>query len=275
MMRKLSILGLALLLIFGMSFGVLACDHGSNDCDCGNGEENGECPPIDASDTTTATLTVCPYATIEFFDNDYYNGLFPEALEGMAGLYVSDGNATRNAANSIWGYDDGSGYTPGVMDSGSAIYNLSPTNNFVDPFVVDMNTPIYIDMAVNWDNWAKVPTLFRVSSDSSISYGGLGGNGIGSWGTNLAMVTNVNELVNEGANLLSFAQSSAFSSFGTMKMFDTFGEDGAFVCEGPFEFHLNAAVYLPKVGSIVAGEEYTADITMTVSAAPATQPNGQ
>ena len=250
-MRKLSILVLALMLVMGLSFGAMA-------------------QVVYDSDSTTATLTVSPYATIEFFDNEFYNGLFPEALEGMAGLYVSDGNATKTAANGIWGYDDGSGFSLGVMNSGSTIYDLSPTNNFVDPFVVDMNTPINIDMAVNWDNWAKVPTLFRVSSDSSISYGGLGGNGIGSWGANLAMVTNVNELIAEGTGLLNFAQSSAFTNFTTMSMFNNFGEDGEWICEGPFEMHLNAAVYLPKVGSILANEEYTAEITMTVSAAPAT-----
>ena len=211
-MRKIGILGLALLLVVGMSFGVLAQVQ------------------IFDTDSTTATLEVSPYATIEFFENSYYNGLFPEKLEGMKGLYVSDGNATRTAANGIWGYDDGSGFTFGVMDSGSTIYNLDPNNNFVDPFVVDMNTPINIDMEVDWANWAKVPTLFRVSSDESISYGGLGGSGIGAWGTNLAMVTNVIELENEGTGLLNFAQSAAFSNFTTMEMFNNFGADGEWIC---------------------------------------------
>ena len=87
-MRKLSILVLALMLVMGLSFGAMA-------------------QVVYDSDSTTATLTVSPYATIEFFDNEYYNGLFPAALEGMAGLYVSDGNATKTAANGIWGYDDG------------------------------------------------------------------------------------------------------------------------------------------------------------------------
>ena len=255
-MRKLSILSLALMLVFAMSFGVLAC--------------NG-CPDVHDATTTIATLEVCPYASIEFFDNEYYNGLFPEPLEGMKGLYVSDGNATKNAANSIWGHMVNNQYVAGVEYSGSSIYNLDPTNNFVAPFVVDMNTPINILMDVNWDNWAKVPTLFRVSSDDSISYGGLGGNGIGSWGQNLAMVTNVNELIAEGKNLLSFAQSSAFTNYGTMTMFNNFGDEDEWVCQGPFEFHLNSAVYLPKAGSVVAGEEYSAEITLTVEAAENTQ----
>lgn len=255
-MRKISILVLSLVLLLGLGSTVLAEEVNIFD-----------------TDSTTATLEIAPYATIEFFENENYNGLFPEALEGMKGLYVSDGNATRVAAQGIWGYDDGSGYVAGVMDSGSTIYDLNPDNNFVAPFVVDMNTPVNIDMEVDWENWAKVPTLFRVSSDEELSYGGLGGNGIGTWGENLAMVTNVTELTAEGANLMNFAQASDFSNSGTMEMFNNFGEDDAYVCEGPFEFHLNSAVYLPKVGSVVAGEEYSAEITLTISEAPDTHLN--
>ena len=149
-------------------------------------------------------------------------------------------------------------------------YKAEGNNHFVAPFVVDMNTPVNIEMEVDWSNWAKVPTAFRISSDESLSFGGLGGNGMGSWATDLAMVTNVPELVAADVGLLNFTQSSSFSNRPTMKMFETFGEDGAFICEGPFEFHVNSAVYLPKVGSLLAGEEYTADITLTVSSAPET-----
>ncbi|MFW6025168.1 MAG: hypothetical protein ACOCRX_02390 [Candidatus Woesearchaeota archaeon] len=254
-MKKISVILLTFALIFGMNFGVLAV----------GGDDS-----IYDSTTTQATLEVCPYATIEFFENELYNGLFPEPLEGMSGLYVSDGKATRTAANGIWGRMVNGSYVAGVEDAGSAIYDLDSNNNFVAPFVVDMNTPININMEVDWENWAKVPTLFRVSSDESLSYGGLGGNGIEAWEENLAMMTNVNELIAEDANLLSFAQSSGFSNYGNMEKFNNFGEDGEWICEGPFEFHLNSAVYLPKVGSVLAGEEYSADITLTVSAAPAT-----
>jgi len=249
-MRKLSILVLALMLVMGLSFGAMA-------------------QVVYDSDSTTATLTVSPYATIEFFDNEFYNGLFPEALEGMAGLYVSDGNATKNAANLIWSYSDDPGADLAI--AGSGVYTQGdPNSNLVSPFTVDMNTPVNIDMTVDWTGWAPVPTLFRISSSTKLSYSDGGGNGFGVWGDNLAMVTNVNELIAEGTGLLNFAQSSAFTNFTTMSMFNNFGEDGEWICEGPFEMHLNAAVYLPKVGSILANEEYTAEITMTVSAAPAT-----
>lgn len=259
-MKKFGIIVLAMVFVLSLTVGALADGVVLN----GN-----------LTDSTTTTLTVSPYATIEFFDSNLYQGLFPEALEGMAGLYVSDGNATKNAANLIWGYDDGSGYVGGnLMESGSVVYNLDPTNNFVDPFVVDMNTPILIDMEVDWTEWAEIPTLFRISSDEELSYSGVGGNGIGNWAANLAMVTNVELLNGAGVNLRTFVQDAGFTAaaadYKVMDIFSTFGEEGAFICQGPFEFHLNGAVYLPKVGSLLAGEEYTAEITLTVQAAPST-----
>jgi len=257
-MRKLGILALALMLLMGMSFGVMADDNGG----CG------DCPEVYSEDSTPVTLRVCPYAEINFFTNENYNGLFSAPLEGMAGLYVSDGNATKNAANLIWSYSDDPGADLAI--AGSGVYTQGdPNSNLVSPFTVDMNTPVNIDMTVDWTGWAPVPTLFRISSSTKLSYSDGGGNGFGAWGDNLAMVTNVATELG-GVNVLNFVQEDSFTSaasdWKTVSNFNGFNEDN--VCEGPYELHLNGAVYLPKIGSLLADKDYIANITLTVSAAP-------
>ncbi|SIR53128.1 hypothetical protein [Halanaerobium kushneri] len=242
-MKKLLILSLALLFVMSISGVIIAAEA-----------------------NVGVNVTVSPYMDVWFVPADEsdpdYLGLFGnDALEiGEPGIYISDGNATKNSVLSIWDPVKTAAETDGItsflvlQDYFSQGQLPAPQ---VEKFKVDANTNVNVTLSANFDDWMNAPTIFRVSSDDTDI------NGIGDWATDLALVGNTVDMVSNAVyNPALTAHNNAVTGLN-----DTFSLDFAntYLCHGPLEFHLNGALWIPKA-SQVAADDYSATVIVTVSA---------
>ncbi|MFW6269232.1 MAG: hypothetical protein ACOC4G_04035 [Bacillota bacterium] len=249
-MKKLLILGLMAAFVLSMSAGILA-DSVSTDAE------------VDVE------ITISEYFDVWFDTPDNYKGLFGQHDDsfseeiGEPGIYVSDGNATKNSVLNIWDTAINTATNAGI-DSGMVNEAYFAEGQIDDPMVelfkVDANTVVDVTLGADFDDWMNAPTLFRVSSDVDEETI----NGYGDWHDDLALVGNeVAHVNNEAYNDLIDDHNDAVADLN-----DTFTLDFAeeLLCNGPLDFHLNGAFWLPKI-SQVAADEYSTDVIVTVAAA--------
>jgi hypothetical protein len=254
-MKKIMLLGLAVLLIMGMSPAVLAV--------------NGS-----VSDNQDITVEISEYYAVEFLPHgiDKYGndivGLFGEGqagfeLLGAPGIYVSDGSSTKNRIKSLWSAAIAVAPEAVVDPDDYYMYAAGTSPNTVDVFTVDANTEVEVTLSSDFLGWLNAPTILRVSSsENDPSYI----HGIGNWSDQLAEIRNLVSYVPNSDYDAMIDQHNALSldpSF-VLDFTDTDFENDKYLCYGPIEFHVNAAIWLPKVSMAAAGE-YTTNIVVTVA----------
>lgn len=235
-MKRLSVLSLALLLVLAVSSMSLAS----------LGEVKFD-----------VNMYIPAYAEIGTIGDPAFNNLFSPTLTGEAGLYISDGNATKNFAKNVWSLPESAVVQP--YSSEGTLDNFPDTR--VAKFYVDANTDVNVTLsATDWSLWANTPTLFRVSSGphTNMTYKPYGPN----WNTTYAVIYNTvyggvvpdtnifkpeleahNALIDDPTFLVGFRQS-----------------------EGPFEFHINGALWLPKIGQVEGDKTYEVELVVTIDA---------
>ncbi|MFP4661299.1 MAG: hypothetical protein ACLFPF_03835 [Halanaerobiales bacterium] len=243
-MKKIIALLLMLGLVLGMGSVVMAQDSASADVD--------------------VNVTISEYYDVWFDTPDTYKGLFGVGDDeydgnqidiGEAGIYISDGKATRVCAVDYW--------AAGGATDDMVVEEFYDEGQLDDPqvelFKVDANTVVDVTLSSDFDGWLNAPTLFRVSSsgtDERI-------NGIGDWEDDLAVIGNeVAQVDNEDFHDIIDAHNDGLEGLDptfTIDFADTY------ICHGPLEFHVNGALWLPKI-SQVAADEYSTELVVTVAA---------
>lgn len=206
-------------------------------------------------------ITITEYFDAWFDTPDHYQGLFGvgnsgEVPIGEAGIYISDGQATVNSALGIW---NSAGATSAMVHG--EFFNKGQLDNpQVEMFKVDANTMVDVTLSSTWDNWLNAPTLFRVSSSDSDDRI----NGFGNWNDDLAVIGNDVEPVNNSEyQAIVDAHNTAVNNDLNPTFTLDFGDE--LICNGPLEFHLNGALWLPKISQVAAGD-YSTDVVITVAA---------
>lgn len=229
----------------------------------------------------------------EYFDGSAGNspliGLFNEdgGLLGQAGYYVSDGNATRNRAQTLFSRGDQPVNTP--------------DRDGVEMVVVAANTDTVLDMEVDWGaDWdpAYLRAFFRFSSAENIGdtfddrgiavFGNFAsGMAVGHYNTVMAAAHPGfnNELVERGniswETFQQMASAEGLAGYdwgdhmGFVSNFDT--PEGLSVKDSidipyrnctPSLIHINGAVEIHKTTGLQAGLTDAATIKLTLAAAP-------
>lgn len=140
MRKTLKTLGLVIALVLALSVSAVAEE--------GTLEDGGK-----VQSSVGVTLTVGPYASVEFTKNDLFN--IP--LEGHPGLYYSDGHATRNKARDLW--NNGLPFSEEKKRGGVAPFDIRTNTTIrvsIESFKAD-------DLAKEEYNWINSPTYFVVS----------------------------------------------------------------------------------------------------------------
>ncbi|MFW6015720.1 MAG: hypothetical protein ACOCRK_04730 [bacterium] len=213
------------------------------------------------TDTLTFDITVEPAMDIWFVQPllEGYKGVFgSDSPVGEAGIYISDGGATETSALNIWAsaisYADENDIERAIVAAYSDGNTLPDPQ--VDMFKVDANVNVLVTIESDFAGWLNAPTLLRVSSDEEEI------QGIGDWSTDLAVIGNEVEQVNNSLyNTIIDYHNEAVEQSDSFEIL--FGDD--YICHGPLEFHLNGALWLPKV-SMIAADEYQTDVVITVAA---------
>ncbi|RAK10616.1 hypothetical protein C8C77_10415 [Halanaerobium saccharolyticum] len=245
-MKKLLVVVLAMLLVAGFSAVGLAASP--------------------AVAEVIVNVTVEPYYDVWFDTPDIYKGLFGNENTpiGQPGIYISDGNTTRNSVLDIW--DSAIAYAENNGISSGEVYEAyfeegQGASPQVELFKVDANTTVDVTLSADFTGWMDAPTIFRVSSDQDTDQI----NGYGDWATDLALVGNTGLTANNPLYqpLLDEHNTAAAG------LDDTFTLDFAdeLLCYGPIDFHLNGALWMPKVSQVAAGD-YEAIVIVTVAASP-------
>ena len=242
-MKKLLVMVLAMLLIMSFSAVGLAAE---------------------AEADVDVMVTVEPYYDVWFATPINYYGLFGDINTpiGQPGIYISDGQATVDSVTGIWSSALAATVSNGIS-SGQVYQDYFQEGQIGDPrvelFKVDANTMVDVTLSADFTGWMNAPTLFRVSSDADEPTI----NGYGDWATDLALVGNtVNHVNNGDYNALLDAHNTAAAGLD-----DTFTLDFAeeLLCHGPIDFHLNGALWMPKASQVAAGD-YEATVIITVAA---------
>jgi len=243
-MKKLLVIVLAMLLVMGVSAVGLAASHEEAEVD--------------------VNVTVEPYYDVWFDTPANYYGVFGDINTpiGQPGIYISDGQATVNSVTGIWSSALAAAVSNGIS-SGQVYQDYFQEGQIGDPrvelFKVDANTMVDVTLSADFTGWMNAPTLFRVSSDATEPTI----NGYGNWATDLALVGNTVQNVNNADyNPLLDAHNTAVAGLD-----DTFTLDFAeeLLCHGPIDFHLNGALWMPKASQVAAGD-YEATVIVTVAA---------
>ncbi|MFW6381093.1 MAG: hypothetical protein ACOCZ3_00995, partial [Bacillota bacterium] len=181
------------------------------------------------------------------------------------GIYINDGQSTVNSVMDSWWKQAIGPLNPGLQPEVLNVYNEEDgdPHQLVELFKVDANTDVEVILTANWGDWMNTPTLFRVSSDEEDI------NGIGDWSEDLAVVSNqVNQVENEDyhqiINTHNSLERESDSFFLNFKSEDL-------ICQGPFEFHLNVALWLLKISQVAAGD-YQVEAVVTVMAVNGANP---
>ena len=238
-MKRLSVLSLAILLVFAASSVGLANQN---------------------EVTFDVEMYIPAYFEIGTIDANGvpFNRLFadtPTGISGEPGLYISDGNATRTFAKDVWGLDESDVVTP-YSDDGTLDGADGPR---VAKFYVDANTAVSVTLsAPDWSGWANTPTLFRISSGPhpNLTFAPYGP----SWDTTYAEIYNTVY----GGNV---PQDSPFKT--EFENHNALSDEPSFTVEfreseGPFEFHINGAMWLPKIGQVAGDTTYDVELVVTV-----------
>ncbi|RCW52332.1 hypothetical protein [Halanaerobium sp. ST460_2HS_T2] len=234
-MKKMLTIGLTMLLVLSLSAVGMAYEYGKDG---------------DQGATVGVGVTVLPYMDVWYDSPVDYDGLFAGDIEGMPGIYISDGTATNTSALNLWG--------PAGAVAGDIItaYNPGESTKYVEMFKVEANTHVEVMLEVDWTNWMNTPTFFRVSSDENDI------KGIGDWADELARVRNTPTYKPETPQEFK----DIIDSHNGTDLDNSFDVDFAdYLCEGPLEFHVNAGLWLLKIGQVLA-DDYSADVTVTVAA---------
>ncbi|MFP4020921.1 MAG: hypothetical protein ACLFUK_04885 [Halanaerobium sp.] len=209
-------------------------------------------------------VTVEPYFEVWFDTPEIYKGLFgnENTAIGQPGIYISDGNTTRNSVLEIWDSAIISAENNGISSGevyGDYFDEGQGDSPQVELFKVDANTKVNVNLSADFSDWMNAPTIFRVSSDQDSN----DINGYGDWATDLALVGNTDLTANNPLyQSLLDEHNTAVAGLN-----DTFTLDFAdeLLCYGPLDFHLNGALWLPKTSQVAAGD-YKTIVIVTVSA---------
>lgn len=213
------------------------------------------------------TLSIDPYMAVYNVTNDpameHIKGLFGggESLSGEPGIYISDGGATGNYANSLVS----TGVWDGTWDlwyTESTLRRDSEYVAHVEKFAIQANTDVEVTFESNFVGWPNIPTFFRISSSSVIGEEGDHaegfGRGRGAWGTDVAVIGND---LNDGGIYASL-YAAHNDHFDQEDRFDV----DFIQCTGPVLYHINGGLLIPKADAVEARDDYQTILVVTVAA---------
>ena len=212
-----------------------------------------------------------PFAYVGYVEEEEgENNLFSPDVTGEPGLWISDGNTTKEFALDQWGFLDPSDVVAEYLAEGTLANSDNPGVPRVAKFYVDANTDATVTLGVvdnDWSDWINTPTLFRISSGPSLEnhsdYSAYPYSEA-DWTTDFAYIFNT--VYEEDGIPTDSPFAEDFKKHNDLDGKTTFVVDWQKASKGPFEFHISGGMWLPKVGQDQAGD-FNVTLEVTVAAA--------